>query len=73
MRSGVIAGRNINSAFSAQPHTQAEQWRAKNRQIIACLGKGKSVTQTATLLGKDLREVRNVAAMLIGMSVGTST
>lgn len=72
MRCGGIAGRNINASVCPQPHSQAEQWRSKNRQIIACLGRGRSVAQIATLLGKNLREVRNVAAMLRGMNVGTS-
>ena len=68
MRCGGIAGRNINAVVNAQ-RARAERWRAKNRQIIACLKEGKSVSEAATLLGKNPRQVRNVAALLREMSV----
>ena len=71
MRCGGIAGRNINAVVHAQ-HARAKRWRANNRQIIACLDEGRSVSEAATLLGKNPRQVRNVAAMLREMSVGAS-
>ena len=71
MRCGGIAGRNINAVVSAQ-HARAQRWRAKNRQIISCLSEGKTVAETATLLARNPRQVRNVAAMLREMSVGVS-
>ncbi len=71
MRCGGIAGRNINAVVNAQ-HARAERWRAKNRQIIACLEEGRSVAEAATLLGKNPRQVRNVAAMLREMTIGAS-
>ncbi len=71
MRCGGIAGRNINAVVSAQ-QARAERWRAKNRQIIACLDEGRSVAEAATLLGENPRQIRHVATMLREMSVGAS-
>ena len=71
MRCGGIAGRNINAVVSAQQN-RADRWRAKNKQIIACLDEGRSVAETANLLRRNQRQVRNVAAMLREMSVGAS-
>ncbi len=71
MRCGGIAGRNINAVVNAQ-QARAQRWRAKNRPIIVCLDEGRTVTETAALLGMNARQVRNVAAMLREMSVGAS-
>ena len=63
---GGLAGRNINAVIRTQ-HANAERWRAQNQQIIDCLDEGRSVAETATLVGKNLRQVRNVAEKLHDM------
>ncbi len=71
MRCGGIAGRNINAVVNAQ-QARAQRWRAKNHQVLVCLDEGRTVTETAALLGKNPRRVRNVAAMLRELSVVAS-
>ena len=68
-RCGGIAGRNINAVVRMQ-EARTERWQSQNQQIIAYLDQGRTVAETARLVGKNQRQVRNVAAALREMRVG---
>ena len=67
-RAGGLAGRNINAIIRAQV-AGTQRWMARNQRVIACLDEGRTVAETATLVGKDRRRVRSVAETLQDMRV----
>ena len=62
-RTGGLAGRNINAVVGSQL-ASTRRWRERNQQVIASLDAGRTVAETAGVLGRDLRQVRSVAERL---------
>ena len=62
-RTGGIAGRNINAVVRSQL-ASTQRWREQNQQVITQLDAGRTVAETAGVLGRDPRQVRNVAKRL---------
>ena len=62
-RTGGLAGRNINAVVRSQL-ASTERWQVQNQQVITHLDAGRSVAETAGVLGRDPRQVRNVAERL---------
>ena len=62
-RTGGLAGRNINSVIQSQL-ASTQKWRDRNQQIITHLESGRTLTETAGVLGQNLRQVRMVADRL---------
>ena len=62
-RTGGLAGRNINAVIRSQL-ASTQRWREQNQQVITHLDAGRTVAETAGVLGQDPRQVRNVAKRL---------
>ena len=69
-RTGGLAGRNINSVIQSQL-ASTQKWRDRNQQIITHLESGRTLTETAGVLGQNLRQVRMVADRLREIKVLT--
>ena len=53
---GGIAGRNINSVVQSQL-ARTQRWQEQNQQVIAHLDAGRTVAETAGVMGRDPRQV----------------
>ena len=69
-RTGGIAGRNINAVVGSQL-ASTRRWRERNQQVIASLDAGRTVSETAGVLGRFRRQVRSVAERLQEIKVLT--
>lgn len=62
-RCGGIAGRNINAMIIGNSVSN-QRWWARNREIIAYLGEGRTATEIANLTAMGKRQVREVKEKL---------